>query len=323
MKPHSNTKLRRKTIMKSMEQKTKVVSKEADYLRALYQEWSDRMGANPNMTIADFRSLFDEWEKPTLEPENVTYKTDNIGGVDVIWAYPIGCDKSKVLIYTHGGGFAVGSSSSHRKLAGHMAKALGVSSVVLDYRRSPENPFPAQLEDAAAVYKALLTSGIKAKDIGTIGDSAGGNLAVSSVLKFRELGLELPGFVIAFSPWLDMELSGNTIESNADTDALVNVPLLQGMIAMFIGDDSTKVRDPLANPLHADFKDFPPLYINAGGAEILLDDAIRLHARATEAGVQVTLSVVDGMQHVFPFLAGRAPEVDEEIRRIAVWYRAL
>ena len=281
------------------------------------------MEANPNMTLADLRSLFDEWEKPTLEPEEVTYKSDTVGGVDVIWAYPIGCDKSKVLIYTHGGGFAVGSSSSHRKLAGHIAKALGVSAVVLDYRRAPEHQFPMQLEDAASVYQALLASGIKAEDIGTIGDSAGGNLAVASVLKFRELGLELPGYVIAFSPWLDMELSGNTLESNADTDVFITVPLLQGMIGMFIGDDSTKVREPLANPLHADFNGFPPLYINAGGAEMLLDDARRLHARATEAGVQVTLSVVDGMQHVFPFLAGRAPEADEEVSRIAAWYQAL
>lgn len=309
--------------MKSMEQTTKIISREADYLRVLYKDWSDRMVANPNMTVADFRSLFDEWEKPTFEPEDVTYKSDNVGGVDVIWAYPIGCDKSKVLIYTHGGGFAVGSSSSHRKLAGHMAKALGVSSVVLDYRRSPENPFPAQLEDAASVYKALLASGIKSKDIGTIGDSAGGNLAVASVLKFHELGLELPGFVIAFSPWLDMELTGCTLESNAATDALITVPLLQGMIGMFFGDDNTKARDPLANPLHADFNGYPPLYINAGGAEMLLDDARRLYARVTEAGVQATLSVVDGMQHVFPFLAGRAPEADEEISRIAAWYQAL
>ena len=211
--------------MKSMEKKTVIVSKEADYLRALYQEWSDRMEANPNMTIEDLRSLFDEWEKPTLEPEDVTYKTDTVGGVDVIWAYPIGCDKSKVLIYTHGGGFAVGSSSSHRKLAGHMAKALGVSAVVLDYRRAPEHHFPAQLEDAAAVYQSLLASGIKASDIGTIGDSAGGNLAVASVLKFRELGLELPGYVIAFSPWLDMELSGSTLESNADYRCVYNCPI--------------------------------------------------------------------------------------------------
>lgn len=309
--------------MSSTEQTKVVVSKEADYLRALYQEWSDRMEENPNMTVADFRSLFDEWEKPTFEPEDVTYKTDNVGGVDVIWAYPIGCDKSKVLIYTHGGGFAVGSSSSHRKLAGHMAKALGVSSIVLDYRRSPENPFPAQLEDAAAVYKALLESGIKAKDISTIGDSAGGNLAVASVLKFRELGLELPGSVIAFSPWLDMELTGETLVSNDPTDALITVPLLEGMISMFLGEDESKKTDPLANPLHADFTGYPPLYINAGGAESLLDDARRLHERAAKAGVNVTISVVEGMQHVFPFLAGRAPEADEEIKRIADWYRSL
>lgn len=309
--------------MEQMEKNTVIVSKEAEYLRALYQDWSERMAANPNMTIADFRSLFDEWEKPTLEPEDVTYKSGTVGGVDVIWAYPIGCDKSKVLIYTHGGGFAVGSSSSHRKLAGHMAKALGISAVVLDYRRSPEHPFPAQLEDAAAVYKALLAAGIKAKDIGTIGDSAGGNMAVSSVLKFRELGLELPGFVIAFSPWIDMELTGKTLETNDPTDALITVPLLQGMIDMFLGGDKAKVRDPLANPLHADFTGYPPLYINAGGAESLLDDARRLYERAVAAGVQAELSVVEGMQHVFPFLAGRAREADEEIARIAAWYQTL
>lgn len=309
--------------MESKEKNIQSISKEADFLRELYQEWSDRMNANPNMTIADFRSLFDEWEKPTLEPEGVTYKSDTLGGVDVIWAYPIGCDKSKVLIYTHGGGFAVGSSTSHRKLAGHMAKALGVSSVVLDYRRSPENPFPAQLEDCVSVYKALLDSGIKAKDIGTIGDSAGGNLAISSVLKFSELGLELPGCVIAFSPWLDMELTGKSLETNADTDALITVPLLEGMIDMYLAGDKSKARHPLANPLHADFKGFPPLYINAGGAEMLLDDAVRLYERAKEAGVRAELSVVEGMQHVFTFLAGRAPEADKEIQKIADWYRGL
>jgi acetyl esterase/lipase len=299
------------------------LSKESDFLRALYKDWSDRMTANPAMTMADMRSLFDEWEKPTLEPEDVTYKTDRIGGVDAIWVYPIGCDKSRVLLYTHGGGFSVGSSASHRKLAGHVAKALGVSSLVLDYRRAPENPFPAQIEDVVDVYRALLESGIKAKEICMIGDSAGGNLAVSSVLKFRELALELPGCVIAFSPWLDMELSGGTLKSNANTDALVSRAILEGMRGMFIGEDSTKFKDPLANPLHADFKGFPPLYINTGGAETLLDDSRRLYARASEAGVQVTLSFVEGMQHVFPFLAGRAPEADEEISKIATWYQAL
>lgn len=298
-------------------------SKESEYLRNLYQSWTDRMNANPNMPLADLRDLFEEWHLPTFEPEGVTYKNDNVGGVDAIWAYPIDCDKSKVLIFTHGGGFVTGSSATHRKLAGHVAKALGVTTLILDYRRAPENPFPAQLEDATAVYQALLSKGYKAREIGTIGDSAGGNLCVSSVLKFKEMGLELPGCVIAFSPWLDMELSGETLNSNAETDALVSRTILEGMRASFIGDNQEKRRDPLANPLYADFHGFPPLYITAGGAETLLDDARRLHERATAAGVYSTLSVVDEMQHVFPFLAGRAPEADRQIFQIADWYKGL
>ena len=295
----------------------------SDYLRALYQEWSGRLAANPAMTIADLRDLFDAWSKPAFEAEGVSYKSDTIGGVPAIWAFPAGCDRTKVLLYTHGGGFAVGSADSHRKLAGHLAKALGVTAAVLDYRRAPENPFPAQIEDAAAVYKALLADGFKPENMGTAGDSAGGNLAVSSVLKFRGLGLPLPAFVIAFSPWVDMELKGGTLAGNAATDALVSRALLEGMIGMFLGANSANATNPLANPLYADFKGFPPLYIAAGSVETLLDDSIRLHGRAKADGVKSALSIVEGMQHVFPCLAGRAPEADREIAKIAEWHRAL
>src|SRR5690606_25245008 len=149
----------------------------------------------------------------------------------------------------------------------------------------------SQLEDALAVYKELLDRGYKAKDIATIGDSAGGNLAIASVLNFKNHGLELPGAVIAFSPWLDMELKGETLDSNLETDALIDKPLLEGMISMYIGDDAEKRTNPLVNPLYADFTDFPPLYINAGGDEALLDDARRVHEAAKKAGVQTTLSV--------------------------------
>jgi len=279
------------------------------------------MAENPEMGIEDMRSLFDEWSKATTEPEGVTYKTDQVGGVDVIWTLPVDADSSKVLLFTHGGGFAVGSADSHRKLAGHVAKSLNATSVVLDYRRAPENPYPAQLEDSVAVYKALLESGIKPANITTIGDSAGGNLAICSVLKYRDLGLPLPGSVIAFSPWIDMELSGETLALNLETDALVSGEILHGMLDMFIGSSATD--NPLVNPLYADLSGFPPLYINAGKVETLLDDARRVHARATEAGVDTTLSVVDDMQHVFPFMAGRAQKADDEIKKITLWYNAL
>lgn len=300
-------------------------SKESEYLRDLYVTWTERMAANPAMTLADVRGILEEWEKPTIEPEDVTYKADKLGGVPAIWTYPKNCDRAKVLLFYHGGGFAGGSSSSHRKLAGHLAKALGVSAVLLDYRRAPESPYPAQLEDAVSAYKALLASGIKHSDICTVGDSAGGNLAVASVLKFRELGLELPRGVIAFSPWLDMEMEtpGNTLDTNAEKDALASRQILTHMRDMFLGGPGPNSRNPLANPLYGDFKGFPPLYINAGGDEALLDDAVRLHDRARKAGVKTELTVAEGMQHVYPLLAGRAREADEEIQRIAAWYRGL
>lgn len=296
------------------------VSSKPDFLRDLYQTWSDRMAANPNLTIADLRSLFDEWHQPTLEPELVTYKSDVIANVESIWALPVEADSDKVILYTHGGGFAVGSASSHRKLAGHLAKQLGVTAVAIDYRRAPEHPFPAQIEDSTAVYKELLERGFKPENIATCGDSAGGNLAISTVLKLRQDGVPLPGAVIALSPWLDMEHVGKTLETNAATDALVSKAILQGMSGMFLGENGSRT-DPLANPLKADYEGFPRMYVTAGSAETLLDNAEDLALLARAAGVPVTLSVVDGMQHVFPFLAGRAPEADEEIHRIASWFK--
>jgi monoterpene epsilon-lactone hydrolase len=294
-------------------------SSQADFLHALYRDWSARMAADPHMTIPMLRSLFDDWHQPTREPESVTYSNETIGGVDALWACPIAADRDKVLVFTHGGGFAVGSSSSHRKLAGHVAKALGTLALVLDFRRAPEHPFPSQLEDTVAVYEALLDRGILPANITTIGDSAGGNLAVATVLKLKDLSRPLPGAVIAFSPWLDMEHKGETLITNDASDALITRPLLEAMSSMFLGDTGSAT-DPLANPLYGDFSGFPRLYINAGSAESLLDDAQRLHDRAKTAGVDVTLSVVDDMQHVFPFLAGRALEADQEIIRIAEWF---
>jgi monoterpene epsilon-lactone hydrolase len=293
---------------------------EPDALKELYADWSDIIANTPGLTMRLFRSIFDEWHQPTVEPENVTYREDSVGGVPGIWALPQGADASKVLLYTHGGGFAVGSAASHRKLAGHVAKALGTTAFVLDYRRAPEHPHPAQVEDGVAAFQGLLERGIRPADITTIGDSAGGNLAIAIALALRGRGLPLPGQVIVFSPWLDMENAGETLITNDASDALITVPLLEGMIAGVLGD-SVSPKDPLANPLYADFSGFPRLYINAGSVEALVDNATRLRDRADAAGVDVTLSIGEGQQHVFPFLAGRAPVADQELTKIADWFR--
>ncbi len=301
---------------------TRPASVESDALRALYADWSEIIATTPDLTMRLFRSIFDEWHQPTREPEDVTYREEAVGGVPGIWALPAGADATQVLLYTHGGGFAVGSAASHRKLAAHVAKALGVTAFVLDYRRAPEHPHPAQVEDGTAAFRALVDRGVAPAAITTIGDSAGGNLAVAIALNLRDHGQPLPGRVVAFSPWLDMENAGETLVTNDATDALITVPLLEGMIAGVLAGGAVDPTTPLANPLYADFTGFPRLYVNAGGAESLVDNATRLADRARAAGVDVTLSVVDGMQHVFPCLAGNAPEADTEIAAIAAWYGA-
>jgi monoterpene epsilon-lactone hydrolase len=291
-----------------------------DVLRDLYTDWAQIMATTPDLTMRLFRSIFDEWHQPTVEPEGVTYREDTIGGVPGIWCLPEGADQAKVLLYTHGGGFAVGSASSHRKLAAHVAKALGSVSFVLDYRRAPEFQHPAQIEDGVAAFDALVASGIAAQDITTIGDSAGGNLAIAIALSLKEQGKQGPGQVVAFSPWLDMENKGETLVTNNDTDALITPELLESMIAGVLGG-TVDPTNPLANPLHADFTGFPPLYLTAGSVESLLDNATRAEQRAAAAGVDVTLSIGEGQQHVYPFLAGRSTLVAEEFDKLAAWYR--
>lgn len=291
-----------------------------DVLRDLYAEWSQLMASTPDLPMRLLRALFEEWHQPTVEPEGVTYREDTVGGVPGIWCLPEGADRSAVLLYLHGGGFAVGSASSHRKLAAHVAKALSSVSFVLDYRRAPEFQHPAQVEDGLAAFDALVVSGIAPQDVTPIGDSAGGNLAIAVTLALAEQGKQGPDRVIAFSPWLDMENKGETLITNNGTDALITPELLEGMIAGVLGS-TVDPKTPLANPLYADFVGFPRLYITAGGSESLLDNATRVAKRAKAAGVDVTLSIGAGQQHVYPFLAGRSALVAEEFDQLAAWYR--
>ncbi len=297
-----------------------MTSTESKYLADIYAEWLGRMTAEPEMQLPAMRDLFEQWHLVTGEPTEVTYEEVDADGVPSVWCVPQGCVTDRVVLYTHGGGFVVGSRHTHRKLAGHLAKAIGCRALVVDYRRAPEHPFPAQLDDSVRAYRWLLAQGIEAGHIATSGDSAGGNLAISVALKLREDGDPLPAALLPMSPWLDMEHKGETLESNAATDALVQRPILEGMSTMFLGADGSAT-DPLANPLYADPAGLPPIFMNVGGHETLLDNAQRFEAMAKRAGVEVRLDVADGMQHVYPFLAGRAPEGDKAVNDMADWVR--
>jgi epsilon-lactone hydrolase len=295
-------------------------SQESAYLAELYTSWVERMAAAPDMDLPTLRSLFEEWHLPTAEPEGVHYRQVDAGGVPAMWCTPDGAATDRAIIWAHGGGYVVGSMHSHRKVAGHLAKAAGVPVLVLDYRRAPEHPHPAQVDDAVAAYRWLLADqGLAAEHIATTGDSAGGGLCTSMVLALRDAGDPLPAAIMPLSPFYDMEATGDSVTTNAAADALVQKDILLAMAGMFLGDASP--RDPLANPLHADPAGLPPMLIQVGGAETLLDDSTRFAERATAAGVDCTVEVYPDMQHVFHFLAGRAPEADDAIAAMAAWVR--
>jgi acetyl esterase/lipase len=293
----------------------------SDLLGEIYAQWAAEMNAHPNMSIELLRIIFDDWQRATAEPEDVTYRHTCIGGVGGIQVTPLGSDTTRILLLTHGGGFALGSSASHRKLAGHLAKACGVPAFVPDFRLAPEHPHPAAIEDCLAVIDALLDQGYPIEAITPVGDSAGANLAISVVLRLKAEGRPLPAQVITMSPWLNMENNGATLESNDATDFLITREGLQANIDRYLGG-TTDPTDPSVNPLYADLTGFPRLYICAGDIESLFDDAVRLNALAERHGVDVTFSIGKGQQHVYPFLAGREPRADEEVAAIARWYRA-
>lgn len=292
-----------------------------DLLGEIYAHWIDELGNVPEPTTALLRLLFDDWQRATAEPEGVTYKHTTIGGVPGVLVMPLHADERQMQIFLHGGGFALGSSASHRKLAGHLAKACGTYCFVADFRRAPENKFPAQIEDGVAIFRALVADGYDPALITPVGDSAGGNLAISMTFQLMKEGGPTPRQVLTMSPWLDMENSGETIETNDATDFLITREGLQGNIDRYIAG-ATEPTDPMANPLYQDFTGFPRLYICAGDIESLWADSTRLNEIALAAGVDVTFSVGEGMQHVYPFLAGNHPRADEEIQRMAEWYRA-
>ena len=297
-----------------------MASKQSEQLVTLYKGWLAQLGANPEMPLDDLRTMFEHWGDITAEPGGVDYIEVDAGGIPAMWAVPKGCAQDRVLLCSHGGGYVTGSMYTHRKVYGHFAKVIGCRALIVHYGRAPENVHPGPVNDMATAYGWLLDQRIDPKHIALTGDSAGGGLAITTILRAREQGLPMPAATIPLSPWLDMDAVGGTFETNKDKDVLVAAEIIQGMAATFLGEKGNR-KDPLANPLHADLRGFPPVYIQVGGYETLLGDSQNLAEALRKADVDVKLDVFPEMQHVFQFLAGVAPEADDAIRKIAAWVR--
>jgi monoterpene epsilon-lactone hydrolase len=296
-----------------------MASKQANAIKELYGNWLATMGANPEMSLDETRAMFEQWGDITGEPGGVDYIEEDCNGVPCMWANPKGASADRVLICTHGGGYVCGSMYTHRKMFGHLAKAVGCRALILHYRRAPEATHPAQVEDAVKVYSWLLDQGIKPEHIATSGDSAGGALCTTMLIAIRDQGLPVPAAGMPMSPYYDMEFTGESMQTKADVDCLVSKEIAQTMAGTFLGDASPK--DPLANPFYAKLEGLPPLYIQVGGDETLLDDSVRFEAKAKAAGIEVKLDIYPEMQHVFQFMAGMAPEADQAIAAMAEWVR--
>lgn len=289
-----------------------------DHLKDFYRETGEILAATPNIILPVNRAVLDRIHSMAVEPTEVTYEEIDAGGLRAMWCQPKDADPRRVIVYLHGGGFVVQSLLSHRKLAGHLAKAAQSRVLLLDYRQAPEHQYPAQIDDMEQTYTWLLEQGFKPGEIAFAGDSAGACLALSSVVRLRDKGHELPAAIVGFSPWLDLECTGASLEANAATDVLVQRALVEDMAMAYIGQNCSP-SDALANPLYSDLSGFPPVYLTASSHEALVDNAERFAARAKEAGVEVELHLTDGQQHVFQFMAGRNRTADESIAQAGAW----
>lgn len=276
--------------------------------------------AAPPLTVEQHRELTETAISFAAEPVGVTWTPAIIGGVPGIWADSDSGDRRRVVQYLHGGGYVAGSAASHRRLGGHLAKAIGCRLFLVDYRLAPEAAHPGPLDDSMAVYRALLDAGTKPDCLAVAGDSAGGGLALCTLLKAREEGLPQPAAGFVLSPWTDLEMLGESIDTNAVSDRLVTAVELRNLARIFLAEGSP--RDPCAAPVHGGYIGICPLFFQVGGSEILLDDSVRVADLARRAGVEVTIDVVPGMQHVFQLRAGRLAKADEAIGRISGWLRA-
>jgi monoterpene epsilon-lactone hydrolase len=263
----------------------------------------------------------ESWGDLTAEPREVDYLETEAGGRPAMWAVPKGAGGDRVLLCIHGGGFVSGSIYTHRKMFGHLAKAASARALLVGYRLLPEGGgYPAPVDDVTAAYRWLLDQGTAAGQVGFAGDSVGGWLAVTVQLRARDQGLPLPAAAMLISPAVDMEASGKSFVSNQDKDPFFDRDFVRGLMRGFLGEAGDP-RDPLANPLYADLTGLGPIYIQVGGDETLLDDARLLDERARKAGVDVRLDVFPGMLHTFQMAAGRAPEADDAIGKMAAWVR--
>jgi epsilon-lactone hydrolase len=267
----------------------------------------------------DLRKQMEDVARFVRLPKNVRVEEALGSPVPGEWVTSDRAERDRVVMHLHGGGFMMGSPRTHRGLTAALSRVTRARVFVPDYRLAPEHPFPAALDDAVAAYQWLVEDvGVEPSRLAVTGDSAGGGLAVSTIVHARDNGVPAPACAALMSPWTDLACTGESIRTMNGVDPWLRAELIPLAARGYCGDIATN--DPRLSPLYADLSDLPPLLVHAGSDEILLDDARRLVERAREAGGEASLGVFDGLWHVFHAFPG-IPEGRTAWREIGAFVR--
>jgi len=267
------------------------------------------------LTIAERRAATES--VAAQPPPGTIVEQADAGGVPAEWVVADAVPASRVLMYLHGGAYQIGSPATLRHMIALVSAAAQVRVLSVDYRLAPEHPFPAAVDDALAAFRYLLRSGIAPTSLAIAGDSAGGGLALATLIALRDSSEPLPIAAVALSPWTDLALTGESLRTRADVEIMLNPAGMPETAETYLA--GADPRHPYASPLYADLHGLPPVLIQVGDAEVILDDSTRFAAKARTAGVDVTLEVWDDMPHVWQAFAGLLPESDKAIERIGQW----
>jgi len=279
----------------------------------------------PEIDVTRIRRLTDTWMPPPRTTPWGYQLRPRYGAGDAPlrgeWLERTDAGAARTLLYFHGGGYFFCSTQTHRALVFSLTARAGARSFSLDYRLAPENRFPAAFNDALAAYRQLLALGIPPESVVLGGDSAGGGLALATLVALRDQGQPLPAGAVLFSPWTDLACTGQTLRTHDGLDPMFASQVIPKSAQLYLGEQPAA--NPYASPLYADFTGLPPLYIFAGSTEVLLDDARRVAAKAEAAGVRVSLEIWPGMPHAWPLFEQILPEAGQALGRAAAFLRGV
>ncbi len=273
-----------------------------------------------NTSIEMLRQDCDETAARFFKPiPGISYIPSDYPGFYAEWVESENAPAKKVVLYFHGGGFVMGNARSHRNMVGNFVKHLGIKALVFDYRLAPEHPAPAAVNDSAAIYSWLLEQGYQPENIGFAGDSAGGGIALATLLKCKDDDIPLPGVCAVFSPCTDMTISGESHITRVKADPCTPKGANETYLGYYVGSGDPK--HPYATPLFGDLSGLPPTIIQVGDNETLRDDSTRFAQKAQAAGSEIQIKVWKDMFHCFPLLAPMFPEATVALEEVCQFFR--